>query len=94
MDSYNYDSTALASLISSLENKLDEYNTTIENIKTLKSTIENSNEWVQDLIKSPFISKCDEYLTYFNKATNKLEAHITYLKKKNSVMEMLEEAYS
>ena len=94
MDSYNYDSTALASLISSLEAKLDEYNTTIESIKTLKNTIESSNEWVQDTIKSPFISKCEEYLTYFNNATAKLEAHIAYLKKKNSVMEILEEAYS
>ncbi len=94
MDSYNYDSTALASIISSLEIKLDDYNDIIQNIKKLKNTIESSNEWIQDNVKPPFISKCEEYLTYFDSEITKLEAHITYLKKKNSVMESLEEAYS
>ena len=94
MNSYTYDSSALASLISSLERQLDEYKATVKNILTLKTTIENSNDWIQELVKSPFIYKCDEYITYFNNTITKLEAHINYLKQKNITMESLEEAYS
>ena len=94
MDSYNYDSGALTSLIKSFEDKLTEYSAEIQKIETLKTTMENSNEWVQDMIKSPFIAKCNEYIKYYNDSITKLEAHIAYLKKKNLVMESLEDSYS
>ena len=94
MDSYNYDSEALTSLIASLETKLGEYNTTIQNIENLKNRIESSTEWIQETVKPLFISKCEEYIKYFNDAITKLENHIEYLKAKNIAMELLEDTYS
>lgn len=94
MNSYFYDSTALRGLINSLKIKLDDYNGMVERITTLKSTIESSGEWEQDIVKTPFISKCDEYLAFFTGMETKLEAYINYLESKNKAMESLESAYS
>lgn len=94
MNSYSYDSTAFSSLIANLQTKLDDYSTIVKNISTLKDTIENSNEWIQNSIKSPFISKCDEYILFYTIFITKLEAYINYLNNKNIAMESLEEAYS
>ena len=67
MNSYFYDSVGFSSVIESFQNQLDEYSKIVEKIMNLKDTIANSNEWVQDTIKSPFISKCDEYLLFYSK---------------------------
>lgn len=94
MNSYYYDSAGFSSVIESLQTQLDEYSKIVEKIMNLKDTIANSNEWVQDTIKSPFISKCDEYLLFYSIFITKLEAHVNYLKGKNSAMESLEDYYT
>ncbi len=94
MNIYAYDSALLANRVSSLEEQLNDYSAVIKKIKTLKDSIEASNEWVQESLKTPFISKCNDYIMFYSMILTKLEAHVNYLKNKNKAMESLEDAYS
>ncbi len=94
MSAYYYNSVGLSGTIASLKGKLDEYNSIIEKLSTLKNSIENSNEWVQNNIKPEFIAKCNEYIAFYGIVIAKLEAYINYIESKNKAMENLENSYS
>ena len=94
MSTYYYNSVGLSSTITTLRTRLDEYSDIIEQLSTLKNSIDNSNEWVQENIKPSFIAKCNEYIAFYSIMIAKIEAYVNYLESKNKSMENLENSYS
>jgi flagellar hook-associated protein FlgK len=93
-DGYFHDDPLVVSVINNLTKDLAQYNSKIAELVSLVNTMNESSSWKDELVKTSFISKANEYIESYKKFATYIEGFIKYLQNKNNKASELERAYS
>ena len=91
---YKRISEEIASVASSLNKLMNEYDETINNLNQLITSIELSGDWKDAKVKTSFISTASSYIESYNGLITMMERYIKYIETKNSSGDALEKAFS
>lgn len=90
-----HDVSGVSSLVSSIMEKINNYQQIISQLENLVNTINSSNDWVDREVKTAFINQCNSYITYYNAFVHSLTNYVNgYLGNKSKEVANIERAFS
>jgi hypothetical protein len=93
MSTYLFDESSVSSTMSSMKSDIDVYRESVTELKKLITTIESSDAWVDNTVKTSFVSTANSYVEKYEEVIKWMEALVDYLSEKSSAATALENAY-
>lgn len=94
VDVYKHDHDGVCSVVSSMKQLNNDYNSKITELNSLVSTINSSNQWIDINVKTAFIDSCNSYLKIYNDLKKALDIYTKYLEEKSAAGNELEQTYA
>lgn len=90
-----HDEGGVSSLVSSIMQKINDYKNIVNQLEKLVTNINTSSDWVDQEVKTAFISQCNSYINYYNAFVQSLNNYVNgYLNRKSKEVADIERAYS
>lgn len=90
-----HDESGVSSLVSSIMQKIDDYQQIVSQLEQLVNTINSSSDWVDKEVKTAFISQCNSYIMYYKGFVHSLTNYVNgYLGNKSREVANIERAFS
>ena len=93
MSTYLFDESSVSSTMSSMKSDIEVYRESVTELKKLIITIESSDAWVDNTVKTSFVSTANSYVEKYEEVIKWMEALVDYLSEKSSAATALENAY-
>jgi hypothetical protein len=93
MSTYLFDESSVSSTMSSMKSDIEVYRESVTELKKLITTIESSDAWVDNTVKTSFVSTANSYVEKYEEVIKWMEALVDYLSEKSSAATALENAY-
>ena len=93
-DNVKYIPDDVSGVISDLRGYLDTYRNNIHLLNNLISSINYSNSWVDQTVKSAFVSTANSYIEGYRGTAQGIEIYIKFLISKSSDFDNLESRYT
>ena len=93
-DRYKHDAEGISSVVSTLQNLISDYKDRILELIKLVETINGSSAWIDQDVKSSFVSTCNSYISLYKDLVNSMENYVNYLIRKSESASAIESAYS
>lgn len=93
-DRYKHDAEGVSSVVSSLQTLIDDYKDRILELMNLVENINGSTSWIDQSVKSSFVSTCTSYINLYRGLATSMENYVNYLVKKSDSASAIESAYS
>lgn len=93
MSTYLFNEESVTSTISSMKSNIDNYRENVTALKNLINTIGSSDAWVDNTIKSSFVSTATSYVNKYEEIIKWMESLVTYLSDKSRAASSIENAY-
>lgn len=94
MDLYLHDEDAVSSAISNLKGDIQAYEASIRALSNLIKNIDSSGEWLDNTVKTSFITTASSYVKQYENLIKEMEIFVKYLSSKSSSSSALEKAYA
>lgn len=90
-----HDESGVSSLVSSVTQKINDYQNIVNQLEKLVMNISVSGDWVDQEVKTVFINQCNSYINYYNAFVQSLNNYVNgYLSRKSKEVADIERAYS
>ncbi len=90
-----HDESGVSSLVSSVTQKINDYQNIVNQLEKLVMNISVSGDWVDQEVKTVFINQCNSYINYYNAFFQSLNNYVNgYLSRKSKEVADIERAYS
>ena len=93
-DTYLHRPEGVSTSVSKMRNLINDYKDKIREITTLVNTINGSTDWKDAIVKTEFITTCNDYISVYKNLAASMESYVNYLNSKSTSGEELERAYS
>ncbi len=93
-DTYLHRPEGVSASVSKMRGLISDYKDKIIEITTLVNTINGSTAWKDAVVKTEFITTCNDYIEVYKNLAASMESYVNYLSSKSSSGEELESAYS
>lgn len=93
-DRYKHDADGVSNVISSLKILIDDYKDRIIELINLVESINGSSSWIDQEVKTSFISTCISYINLYKDLETSMENYVSYLVRKSESASAIEGAYT
>ena len=93
MSTYLFNEDSVTSTISSMKTNIETYRENVTALKNLINNIESSDAWVDNTVKTSFVSTANSYVEKYEEIIKWMEALVAYLTDKGKAATALENAY-
>jgi len=93
MSTYLFNEDSVTSTVSSMKSDIETYRENVTALKNLINTIESSDAWVDNTVKTSFVSTASSYVEKYEEIIKWMEALVAYLSDKGKAATELENAY-